>query len=30
MRVSNTQKQIPISKDKVKAVLDIMDVAHAF
>ena len=30
MRVNNMQKQIPISKDKVKAVLDIMAVAHAF
>ena len=30
MQVSNTKRKLPISKDKVKAVLDIMDVAHAF
>lgn len=30
MRANKAQKQIPISKEKVKAVLDIMAVAHAF
>lgn len=30
MRVSKKQTKMPISKDKVKAVLDIMDIAHAF
>lgn len=30
MRVSKPITQVPISKDKVKAVLDIMEVAHAY
>lgn len=30
MRVSKPMTQVPISKDKVKAVLDIMEVAHAY
>lgn len=30
MRVSKPVTQVPISKDKVKAVLDIMEVAHAY